>query len=239
MRVALEKVNGVYQGAVFPFREGFMSGVFRQVWGKDGSMYVGQTSRGWGATGRAQYGLQRLVWTGKVAVRAASRERAAGRLRDLLHRAGRPRERGEPRELGGEQLHLQVPPHLRLAARSISSRHAVRAAVVVEGRAERAARRGFAAAGLHPRDPDERREVGERRIAAARLRLLHGEPDPGREGARGEAGGDRDAERRCRRAASARRARPRRAAPARSPAARWRSTRPRCPPSGTARWIRR
>ncbi|HEX7980863.1 MAG TPA: hypothetical protein VF461_19815, partial [Gemmatimonadaceae bacterium] len=66
MRVALEKVNGVYQGAVFPFREGFMSGVFRQVWGKDGSMYVGQTSRGWGATGRKEYGLQRLVWTGKV-----------------------------------------------------------------------------------------------------------------------------------------------------------------------------
>jgi azurin/glucose/arabinose dehydrogenase len=66
MRVAMEKVNGVYQGAVFPFREGFMSGVFRQVWGKDGSMYVGQTSRGWGATGRAPYGLQRLVWTGKV-----------------------------------------------------------------------------------------------------------------------------------------------------------------------------
>ena len=66
MRVALEKVNDVYQGAVFPFREGFMSGVFRQVWGKDGSMYVGQTSRGWGATGRAQWGLQRLVWTGKT-----------------------------------------------------------------------------------------------------------------------------------------------------------------------------
>jgi azurin/glucose/arabinose dehydrogenase len=66
MRVALEKVNGVYQGVVFPFREGFMSGVFREVWGKDGSMYVGQTSRGWGATGRAPYGLQRLVWTGKV-----------------------------------------------------------------------------------------------------------------------------------------------------------------------------
>jgi azurin/glucose/arabinose dehydrogenase len=66
MRVALEKVNGVYQGVVFPFREGFVSGVFREVWGKDGSMYVGQTSRGWGATGRAPYGLQRLVWTGKV-----------------------------------------------------------------------------------------------------------------------------------------------------------------------------
>ena len=66
MRVYLEKVNGVYQGVVFPFREGFASGVFRQVWGKDGSMYVGQTSRGWGATGRQPYALQRLVWTGKV-----------------------------------------------------------------------------------------------------------------------------------------------------------------------------
>jgi uncharacterized cupredoxin-like copper-binding protein len=66
MRVYLEKVNGVYQGAVFPFREGFASGVFREVWGKDGSMYVGQTSRGWAATGKASYGLQRLVWTGAM-----------------------------------------------------------------------------------------------------------------------------------------------------------------------------
>ncbi|MEO8335370.1 MAG: plastocyanin/azurin family copper-binding protein [bacterium] len=66
MRVFLEKVNGVYQGVVFPFREGFASGVFREVWGKDGSMYVGQTSRGWGATGKAPYGLQRLVWTGAM-----------------------------------------------------------------------------------------------------------------------------------------------------------------------------
>ncbi|MEO8620058.1 MAG: plastocyanin/azurin family copper-binding protein [bacterium] len=66
MRVFLEKVNGVYQGVVFPFREGFASGVFREVWGNDGSMYVGQTSRGWGATGKAPYGLQRLVWTGKT-----------------------------------------------------------------------------------------------------------------------------------------------------------------------------
>ena len=66
MRVFLEKVNGVYQGVVFPFREGFASGVFREVWGKDGSMYVGQTSRGWAATGKATYALQRLVWTGKM-----------------------------------------------------------------------------------------------------------------------------------------------------------------------------
>lgn len=65
-RVALEKINGVYQGAVFPFREGFMSGILRMVWGNDGSMFVGMTSRGWTSTGKEPFGLQRLVWTGKM-----------------------------------------------------------------------------------------------------------------------------------------------------------------------------
>lgn len=66
VRVYLEKVNGVYQGVAFPFREGFSSGILRMVWGKDASLFVGMTSRGWGSTGKAPFGLQRLVWTGKV-----------------------------------------------------------------------------------------------------------------------------------------------------------------------------
>ncbi|MBW7892072.1 MAG: PQQ-dependent sugar dehydrogenase [Chitinophagaceae bacterium] len=66
MRVYLEKVKGVYQGAVFPFREGFSSGILRMKWGSDGSMFVGMTSRGWGSTGKARYGLQRLSWNGKT-----------------------------------------------------------------------------------------------------------------------------------------------------------------------------
>ncbi|GAA4413640.1 hypothetical protein GCM10023187_42170 [Nibrella viscosa] len=66
MRVALEKVNGEYQGACFPFREGFQSGILRMVWGIDGSMFVGMTSRGWASTGKAPFGIQRLVWTGKT-----------------------------------------------------------------------------------------------------------------------------------------------------------------------------
>lgn len=66
MRVALEKVNGEWQGACFPFREGFQSGIIRTVWGQDGSLFVGMTSRGWAATGKDPYGLQRLVWTGKT-----------------------------------------------------------------------------------------------------------------------------------------------------------------------------
>ncbi|KAA5826375.1 auracyanin family protein [Algibacter amylolyticus] len=66
MRVYMEKVNGVYQGAAFGFVEGFSSGVLRMIWGKDNNMFVGMTSRGWASTGKKAYGLQRLVWSGKT-----------------------------------------------------------------------------------------------------------------------------------------------------------------------------
>lgn len=66
MRVFLEKINGKYQGASFPFREGFSSGILRLTWGSDGSLFVGMTSRGWNSTGEQPYGLQRLTWTGKA-----------------------------------------------------------------------------------------------------------------------------------------------------------------------------
>jgi len=66
MRVFMEKVNGVYQGASFNFVEGFSSGILRMIWGSDNSMFVGMTSRGWRSTGKSEYGLQRLVWNGKV-----------------------------------------------------------------------------------------------------------------------------------------------------------------------------
>ncbi|SOD90353.1 plastocyanin/azurin family copper-binding protein [Spirosoma fluviale] len=65
-RVDFEKVKGVYQGVVFPFREGFSSGVLRMVWGHDASMYVGMTSRGWSSTGKELFSLQRVVWTGRM-----------------------------------------------------------------------------------------------------------------------------------------------------------------------------
>lgn len=65
-RIDMEKVDGVYQGAAFPFRSGLDCGVNRLAWGGDGSMFVGQTDRGWASIGRLRYGLQRLVWTGKT-----------------------------------------------------------------------------------------------------------------------------------------------------------------------------
>ena len=65
-RVFLEKVNGVYQGCAFGFREGFASGVLRQCWGEDASMFIAQTNRGWASTGAAPFALQRLIWSGKT-----------------------------------------------------------------------------------------------------------------------------------------------------------------------------
>jgi hypothetical protein len=66
MRVALEKVNGVYQGACFPFRHALQCGVNRLAFAPDGSLFAGQTDRGWGSLGGKPYGLQRLVYTGKL-----------------------------------------------------------------------------------------------------------------------------------------------------------------------------
>jgi hypothetical protein len=65
-RVFLEKVDGEYQGACFPFRSRFASAVLRMAQGTDGSVFVGLTNRGWSSLGTASYGLQRLVWTGEV-----------------------------------------------------------------------------------------------------------------------------------------------------------------------------
>ena len=64
MRVALEKVNGVSQGACFPFRAGFQCGVNRLVFAPDGTLFVGQTNRGWGSLGGKPFGLQRVTYTG-------------------------------------------------------------------------------------------------------------------------------------------------------------------------------
>lgn len=66
MRVAMEKVNGEFQGVAFDFRSEFQSGVLRMSWGHDGSLFTGETNRGWGSAGSTNSGLQRLVWTGNI-----------------------------------------------------------------------------------------------------------------------------------------------------------------------------
>ena len=66
LRVALEKVNGVYQGAAFPFRGRFKSGNVAVRLGPDGSMFVGGTDRGWGARGGKRYALERCHFSGQL-----------------------------------------------------------------------------------------------------------------------------------------------------------------------------
>src|SRR5262245_32624601 len=65
MRVFLEKVNGRYQGACFPFRQGLSCGIVPVRFAADGSLFAGGTNRGWGSRGNKPHSLERLVWTGK------------------------------------------------------------------------------------------------------------------------------------------------------------------------------
>ena len=66
MRCSMEKVQGHYQGACFPFREGLDCGVVGLEMQPNGMMFVGGTNRGWGSRGSKSFCVQRLDWTGKV-----------------------------------------------------------------------------------------------------------------------------------------------------------------------------
>ena len=65
-RVFMEKVDGEYQGAAFPFLRGFASGIVRLLFAPDGTLMVGMTSRGWSSLGTKAYGLQRVRWNGET-----------------------------------------------------------------------------------------------------------------------------------------------------------------------------
>ncbi|MDA7881606.1 hypothetical protein N9A94_04810 [Akkermansiaceae bacterium] len=65
-RVFLEKINGEYQGACFPFLDEFPSAVFRMRFAPDGSLMVGLTNRGWSSLGNRAYGLVRVRGTAEI-----------------------------------------------------------------------------------------------------------------------------------------------------------------------------
>jgi hypothetical protein len=66
MRVDMEQVNGVYQGACFPFRQGFKTGLIGGTLTDDGHLFTGGSNRGWPVRGLSASALQRLDWTGRV-----------------------------------------------------------------------------------------------------------------------------------------------------------------------------
>ena len=66
MRATTEQVNGVWQGACYPFREGLATGLLNCEFTPQGDLLLGGTNRGWPVRGPEAYSLQRLDWTGKV-----------------------------------------------------------------------------------------------------------------------------------------------------------------------------
>ena len=65
-RVYLEKVNGMYQGAVWHFLEGFRSGAVPVRMGEEATLFMGGTNRGWAARGGKAYTFERVRWNGKT-----------------------------------------------------------------------------------------------------------------------------------------------------------------------------
>lgn len=65
-RICLEKVNGLYQGAVFKFLDGFEAGLVPVRQAPDGSLFVGGTNRGWASRGSKPFTFERVRWTGKT-----------------------------------------------------------------------------------------------------------------------------------------------------------------------------
>ena len=66
-RVALEKVNGIYQGAVFPFLDGFEAGLIPVRLDQQAAMiFAGGSNRGWASRGSKPFTFERVKWTGKT-----------------------------------------------------------------------------------------------------------------------------------------------------------------------------
>lgn len=66
MRATTEQVNGVWQGACYPFREGFGTGLLAVQFTPEGQLIAGGTNRGWPVRGPKDYAIERLDWTGLI-----------------------------------------------------------------------------------------------------------------------------------------------------------------------------
>jgi hypothetical protein len=68
LRATTERVNGVWQGACYPFREGLATGIMDVEFSPKGQLVAGgfTTSRQWPVRGETPFAIQRLDWTGKI-----------------------------------------------------------------------------------------------------------------------------------------------------------------------------
>ena len=66
MRATTEKINGVWRGACYPFREGLGTGLLAIQFSPEGYLVAGGTNRGWPVRGTRSFTLERLEWSGKI-----------------------------------------------------------------------------------------------------------------------------------------------------------------------------
>lgn len=64
MRATTELVEGVWQGACYPFREGLGNGILAVEFSTSGYLVTGGTNRGWPVRGNDRFLLERIEWTG-------------------------------------------------------------------------------------------------------------------------------------------------------------------------------
>lgn len=66
MRATTEQVNGVWQGACYPFREGLSTGIMHVEFSPRGQLLAGgfTTNRQWPVRGKEPFAIDRLDWTG-------------------------------------------------------------------------------------------------------------------------------------------------------------------------------
>jgi hypothetical protein len=66
MRATTEQVNGVWQGACYPFREGLATGIMNVEFSPQGQLIAGgfTTNRQWPVRGTEPFAIQRIDWNG-------------------------------------------------------------------------------------------------------------------------------------------------------------------------------
>ncbi len=97
MRVSLEKIQGRYQGACFPFLKGFGSGNVGVEMTPSGSLFVGGTNRGWGSTGPLPFAIERVDWTGQTPFEIATMRLAKDGFELTLTKPVDPNSAADPK----------------------------------------------------------------------------------------------------------------------------------------------
>jgi hypothetical protein len=66
LRATTEQINGVWQGACYPFREGLATGLMNVEFSPEGKLIAGgfTTNTQWPVRGTAPFALQRIDWNG-------------------------------------------------------------------------------------------------------------------------------------------------------------------------------